>query len=61
VVGLFRGWTIPESDELDRRWTPSDLAERVPALITRGADPAEAGGAAYAALRAALLADRLDR
>lgn len=60
VVGLFQGWTIPESEQVEgRRWTVPELATRVPELVARGADRSAAGGEAYAALRAALRADRL--
>ena len=59
VVGHFEGWTIGGVLEIDRRWTISELAARLPAVVNAAPDRDDAGGAAYASLRAALRTDRL--
>jgi NAD(P)-dependent dehydrogenase (short-subunit alcohol dehydrogenase family) len=33
VVQLYRGWTPVAEHDLERRWTPSELADRVPGLF----------------------------
>lgn len=59
VVGHFEGWTIGGVLEIDRRWTIDELAERLPAVVAAAPDRNDAGGAAYASLRATLRDDRL--
>jgi hypothetical protein len=45
--------------ERDGRWTVRELADRLPAVVAAAPDRQDAGGAAYASLRAALRNDRL--
>ena len=59
VVGHFQGWTIGGTLETDRRWTIAEIADRLPAVVAAAPDREQAGGAAYAALRAALRTDVL--
>jgi len=59
VIGHFQGWTIGKALELDRRWTVAELAEQVPALVAEAPDRQDAGGAAYAALRAEMRRERI--
>jgi NAD(P)-dependent dehydrogenase (short-subunit alcohol dehydrogenase family) len=59
VVGHFRGWTVGSVRDIGRRWTIPELRDQVPALVTEAPDRQDAGGAAYASLRAALRQDRL--
>lgn len=59
VVGHFAGWTIDHVADAGRRWTVAELAQVVPGLVAASPSRSEAGGAAYAALRAELRNDRL--
>ncbi|MGD9795025.1 MAG: SDR family NAD(P)-dependent oxidoreductase [Acidimicrobiia bacterium] len=58
VVGHFQGWTIGGTMQLDRAITIADLRDRLPAIVAAAPSRAEAGGAAYSALRNAWRDDK---
>jgi NAD(P)-dependent dehydrogenase (short-subunit alcohol dehydrogenase family) len=53
VIGHFEGWKIRETFERDQEFDLDELHEAVPKMVERAPDRREAGGAAYASLRAA--------
>jgi len=53
VVGHFQGWTIGAAAQADHNFTIAELRDLVPAMVAQAPSRADAGGPAYASLRAA--------